>query len=174
MEIEKNYHSKNPGASDDSGAGPACELADLARKMDHLIDFVGDLGDKVKMIEKSNDLKTYASKVKENKENMKEKNLLLIKSTTDVKLGDKKKLVDEALKETDVIDTRFAANGNLVVNFADRAERSRAAQNILEGVADTEVREIRKLKPKIMLANVNKEEDADDVIDILIDRNCYL
>ena len=59
---------------------------------------------------------------------MKEKNLLLIKSTTDVKLGDKKKLVDEALKETEVIDTRFAANGNLVVNFADSAERSRVTK----------------------------------------------
>ena len=62
--------------------------------------------------------------------------------------------------------------GNLVVNFTNESQRNDAAKLIEEKVSDTEAKIVKKLRPKIMICNVNKMEE--DVLSELIERNVFL
>ena len=103
------------------------------------------------------------------------KNLLVVRSTDDkVKVLDKKKEVVQALECTQIVDTRFTQKGDIVMNFENIEKRDEAASKLV-GVSDVMTKSVRKLKPKIMICNVNKEEEVGDkIIDTLIARNDYL
>ena len=133
-------------------------LSDLSKKMDDLHDTmksISQVGDENKV--------TYAGKVKG-------KNLLVVKSADDSKgIGDKKKDVARALGGIPIVDTRFSNKGNVVVNFEDSDVRDDAARLIQGNVEGVVTKKVGKLQPKIMICNVQREED--DVLEAMIERN---
>ena len=61
----------------------------------------------------------------------------------------------------------------IVMNFANESLRNEAAQK-LENVEKLTTKSVQKIKPKIMLCNVHKEETKEGIIDTIIARNDYL
>lgn len=105
--------------------------------------------------------------------NVAKKNLLIVKSTDDAqKASDKKGEILNALSVT-VTDTKFAKSGNVVLNFESAEKREEAAREI-ERLPHLSVSNSRKLFPKIMICNVNGEEDKDNIVATLINKNAYL
>ena len=105
----------------------------------------------------------------------KDKNLLVVKSTEkDSTVIERKEELASVLKDVPVVDTKFTNNGNIVMNFASETERRVAADKITAEMKDTEMKLTRKLSPKIMICNVSKEENKEEVIDYMIGKNTFL
>lgn len=111
----------------------------------------------------------YAGAVK------KGKNLLIVKSTEkDSSVLNRKEELASALKDVPVVDTKFTDKGNIVLNFASETERRVAAEKITDKMKDTDLKLTRKLSPKIMICNVSKHEEKEEVLDYLIGKNSFL
>ena len=111
----------------------------------------------------------------------KPKNLLTIRATGDGgRASDKKLHVAKALKSLPVVDSKFQPNGNMVMNFSDKRSRDAAAAAIESSVEDVLVKKVGKIQPKIMLLNVDDQEediDADhkeQFIETLREKNQFL
>lgn len=110
-------------------------------------------------------------KKKKKKEN---KNLLVIKANDEGKKAVAlKKEVAQALSGVQIKDSKFTQSGNIVMNFANEAERDEAA-NKLKTIDAVNTKNVKKLMPKIMVCNVHKIEEKDALIDTLIERNAFL
>lgn len=72
------------------------------------------------------------------------------------------------LKDIPVVNTRFTSGGNIIMNFASEAERENAARRIDSGMENIEMTFTKKMWPKIMICNVSKEENKDDILDYLV------
>lgn len=110
------------------------------------------------------------SRGRKRKEGQKNKNLLILKAGGNEKAVDKKKKVEEALSDVQILDSRFTSKGNIVMNFESEEGRAEA-QNKLHGVDNLNVSCGRRLNPKIMICNVAQVEDGDSIIDTVIERN---
>ena len=102
------------------------------------------------------------------------KNLLVIKSNEDGgKAVAMKKEVAKVLSDVQIKDSKFTQGGNIIMNFVNEAERNEAADK-LKVIDTVNTKNVKKLMPKVMVCNVHKEEDIDDLIDTLIERNLFL
>ena len=103
----------------------------------------------------------------------KDRTLLVVKSTEkDSTLTQRKEELACVLKDVPVVDTKFTTKGNVVMNFASETERTLAVEKITAEMKDTEMRLAKKLSPKIMICNVSKEENKEEVIDYWIEKKC--
>ena len=101
------------------------------------------------------------------------KNLLVLRAEQDsVKATDMKEDVSKALEGVQIQDSKFSNNGNIVMNFQNELTRDEAAEKLKSLPVKTT--NVRKLKPKIVICNVNEHEIEDDLIKNLVDRNDYL
>lgn len=102
------------------------------------------------------------------------KNLLVVRTEDgEEKVIERKKDVSRALEGVQVTDARFTKAGNIVMNFENEHIRDEAAKK-LENVNNVTTKVVKKLKPKIMICNVQKEENQDMIVKTLIERNDYL
>lgn len=135
-------------------------------------DVVSELGAAISTDSTLDQHSSWVDVVKRKKKKTEKKNLLVVKSTDESKkVVDKKKEVAQALDGTQIVDTRFTQKGDIVMNFEDEKKRDEAVQK-LGNVSDVITSNVRKLKPKIMICNVNREEESGDkIIENLVDRN---
>lgn len=99
------------------------------------------------------------------------KNLLVVKADSiDGKAIDSKKDVATALAGVPISDSRFTSGGNIVINFEDEAIRNEAAER-LKTVENVKTSSVKKIMPKIMLCNVSKGDDKDELMAKLIEKN---
>ena len=101
------------------------------------------------------------------------KNLLVVRGTDESPASDVKNELSQALEGIQISDTRFTSDGKIVMNFEDETVRNEAAQKITN-VERLSVKTPNKLKPKLTLCNVHKEEAEEQIKDIIIERNEYL
>lgn len=102
------------------------------------------------------------------------KHLLLLKANKkDEKAVDSKTVIANTLEGVPITNSRFTNNGNIVLNFENEDSRSEAAGK-LKLTDKLVVSNVKKIMPKILLCNVNKEETENDLIDKLTERNVYL
>ena len=98
------------------------------------------------------------------------KNLLLVKAyRKEEKATDSKKDVATALEGVPINDSRFTSNGHIVMNFEDEATRNEAAER-LKTVNNVKASNVKKIMPKIMLCNVSKEENKNELMAKLIEK----
>ena len=116
----------------------------------------------------------WANVAKKGRKKKSEKNLLVIKASSDDKKAvDSKKEVSQALSGVQIKDARFTTQGHIVMNFENEKTREKAAEKLKE-VSKVTTNNIRKLKPKIMICNIHDEDydgDKDSLINTLVDRN---
>lgn len=160
------------------------EMKEIMKSLQEQVQMVlsGNLKEVTKVLEEvsasvsaeSTVVKSPWTEVVKKKKITEKKNLLVVQSTDEnVKVKDNKKEMVKALEGTQIVDSRFTQKG-VVLNFEDEAKRDEAASK-LHAFPKVKTRAVRKLKPKIMICNVNKEEAAvGEIIDVLIDKNEYL
>ena len=119
------------------------------------------------------DVRTITSSTKTYAESLKTKKVLLIKSTQDEnKAADKKKQIMSKIT-AQVEEVKETNDGHLFVRFADRSNLEKAKQE-LEADEENEisVNEKGKLKPKIKVVNVQKDEE--DIIHSIKMKNPWI
>lgn len=142
-------------------------------KIDNISEKLEDVATTQQAEQAHSETGSWTAVVKKNSKQVK-KNLLVVKTTNEeVKATDMKKDVSKALGGVQVTDARFTKGGNIVMNFEDEDIRDKAAHK-LENVSNVTTKVVKKLKPKIMICNVHKEETQDTIIKTLIERNDYL
>lgn len=115
----------------------------------------------------------WAEVVKKKKKQTK-KNLLVVTGTEEnPDVREVKNNLSNALDGIQITDTKFTNSGKIVMNFADETLRNEAAQKI-SSVEKLAARPIKKMKPKITLCNVHKEESKESLKNTIITRNEYL
>ena len=118
----------------------------------------------------------WSEVVNRKKKNADKKNLLIVKSTDMNKKAsdtDIKEEVSHALNELQIKDSKFTTGGNIVMNFENEKTRDEAALRLVN-VEQVNTSKVKKLMPKIMICNVNKEETPSKIIETVIERNDYL
>lgn len=102
------------------------------------------------------------------------KNLLVIRANSaSEKAVDKKKEVSKALSGVQIVETKFTKSGNIIANFKNEQQRNEARDR-LKQVNSLKTMNVKKLLPKIMICNVNKDEEKETLIETLIERNEFL
>ena len=102
------------------------------------------------------------------------KHLLVVQSTVNTqKATEKKNEISDALQGLQIVDTMFKQSGNIILNFETEQQRDEAAAKVdlLDNLSATKT---KKFFPKIMICNVSTEEDKDDLVQTIIERNNYL
>ena len=114
-----------------------------------------------KIADSKNPERIWADVVSRNwKRVAKKKNLLVQATESNEKATDMKNCVSQALAGVQISDARFSRGGNIVINFEDENIRTEAAQK-LEAVDKITTKSVWKLKPKIMICNMHKEESSE-------------
>lgn len=102
------------------------------------------------------------------------KHLLVVRPSEESKtVSDIKDDVSQALSDVQIAESRFTSKGNIVMNFEKETVRDEAAKK-LENVQHVKAKVVKKLNPKIMICNVNKEDLEEQFIETLICKNEYL
>ena len=83
-----------------------------------------------------------------------------MKSTDTTHKATKKKIVDAKFKQT----------GEVILNFESEHQRDEAAAKV-EKLENLSANKTKMLFPKIMICNVSKEENRDDIVQTIIERN---
>lgn len=121
--------------------------------------------------ESASTVSNWSEVVAKGRKKNEKKNLLVLKATeANEKASDKKVEVSQALKDVQIKDSKFTSNGNIVMNFESEEILKDAAKK-LGSVASVAIKSVKKLKPKVMICNVYKEESDSELIKTLIDRN---
>lgn len=86
--------------------------------------------------------------------------------------------VSQALQGIQRTNSRLTNRGNTVMNFDDEITRNDAAQQ-LEVVHHVITKSVKKIRQKIMICNVHKEETKNKIIktqlrELRIKLSCYL
>ena len=167
--LERNVAEGGNDDDDDKSSDEANFTQVIVSKIDNLFKEVELIKSELKTRHTgsgSSTKKTYAEKVKQGK------NLLLIKSTIDTeKIIDKKMEMAESLKDIEIMNTKSTTKGNIVINFANEAQRDEAEKRIKDKVPNANTKKLGKLMPKIMICNVGTLENDSEVINTLIRAN---
>lgn len=120
--------------------------------------------------ESATEVSDWAAVVKKGKKK-RGKNLFVVKANNnEEKATDRKLDIATALAGVSINDSRFTVGGNIIMNFDDEATRNEAAKR-LKTINNMEISNVKKILPKIMLCNVSKEEDKDELLAKLIEKN---
>ena len=102
------------------------------------------------------------------------RNLLVVKASDEGKKAtEMKDEVSDALNGIQITDSKFTNKGNIVMNFEEEDTMKKAAEK-LTGMDQISIKTVNKLRPKIMLCNVFREEDKENIIKNMIARNEFL
>ena len=102
------------------------------------------------------------------------KHLLFVKSTDNThKATEKKNEISSALKGLQIMDAKFKQICNVILNFESEHQRDEAAAKV-EKLENLSANKTKMLFPKIMICNVSKEENRDDIVQTKAKRNDYL
>ena len=130
-----------------------------------------DIAQKIVKVDK--DMKLESKKEKSYAETLKTKKVLLIKSTCDEgRAANEKKAIMSDIT-TPVEEVKETKDGHLFIRFADKKDLENAKKEIEDkNDANITVKEKSKLKPKIKLINISKDED--DVIRNIKMKNSWI
>ena len=146
----------------------------LLNKIAMLSDLVCENNDKIKMMETALDDNLLTKRGHSYADMLKTKNVLVVKSSQENdKAVDKKKSIMSDIKAP-VDSIKSTKDGHLVVNFTNKKDLEDAKKQ-LESSRDKHevtVNEKNKMKPKIKVVNVTK--DDDDVISSILGKSPWL
>lgn len=92
-------------------------------------------------------------------------------STQEKKATDKRDEASQALEGIQITDSRFTNRGNIFMNF-DKNTMDEAAEN-LKSMEQISIKSVEKMKPKIMISDV-QNESREKVKETILDRSEFL
>ena len=147
------------------------DLEMLKTNTDMMTMMLQDTAQKIDKVDK--EMKVESKKVKSYAETLKTKKVLLIKSTrNEGRAADEKKAIMRGIT-TPVEEVKETKDGHLFIRFADKNGLEKAKKEIENKKDDTiSVKEKGKLKPKIKLINISKDEE--DIIHNIKMKNSWI